>query len=81
VRETERIRGAGYARAMEESELGVRGLAAPVFLGSARPRAAVSISAPRERLPASRMRAIVPLLLSATAAAGTGGSAAERGRA
>ena len=81
ARETERIRGDGYARDMEESELGVRCLAAPVFLGSARPRAAVSISAPPEPLPASRMRAIVPLLLSATAAAGTGGSTAERGRA
>ncbi len=60
VRETERIRADGYARDMEESEIGVRCLAAPVFLGSALPRAAVSVSAPRERLPASRIRAVVP---------------------
>jgi IclR family transcriptional regulator, KDG regulon repressor len=73
VRETERIRADGYARDREESELGVRCLAAPVFLGSARPRAAVSVSAPRDRLPASRMRAIIPILVGATAAAGIDG--------
>ena len=70
VREAARIRADGYARDMEESELGVRCLAAPIFLGSARPRAAVSISAPRERLPASRIRAVAPELMSAAAAAG-----------
>jgi DNA-binding IclR family transcriptional regulator len=70
VRETERIRADGYARDMEESEVGVRCLAAPIFLGSARPRAAVSVSAPRERLSASRVRVVVPLLTSLAAAAG-----------
>jgi IclR family acetate operon transcriptional repressor len=72
VREAERIRADGYARDMEESEIGVRCLAAPVFLGSALPRAAVSVSAPRERLPTARIRAVVPVLVSATAAAGVG---------
>lgn len=70
VREAARIRSDGYARDMEESEVGVRCLAAPVFLGSALPRAAVSVSAPRERLPAARIRAVVPVLVSAAAAAG-----------
>ncbi len=68
VAEAARIRADGFARDMEESEMGVRCVAAPVFLGSPRPRAAISISAPRDRLPASRIRAVVPLLLSATAA-------------
>jgi DNA-binding IclR family transcriptional regulator len=70
VREAARVRVEGYARDMEESEVGVRCVAAPVFLGSALPRAAVSVSAPRERLPASRMRFVVPELRSAAAAAG-----------
>jgi IclR family acetate operon transcriptional repressor len=80
VREAERIRADGYARDMEESEVGVRCLAAPVFLGSARPRAAVSVSAPRERLPASRIRVVVPELMSAAAAAGGGGLSAREAR-
>jgi IclR family acetate operon transcriptional repressor len=63
VREMARIRTDGFARDMEESEVGVRCLAAPVFLGSSRPRAAVSISAPRDRLPATRIKAIAPSLV------------------
>ena len=78
VRETERIRAGGFARDMEESEIGVRCLAAPVFLGSALPRAAVSVSAPRERLPASRIRGVVLELLNATATAGVGRLPAQK---
>jgi DNA-binding IclR family transcriptional regulator len=63
AQEMARIRADGYARDMEESEQGVRCLAAPLFLGGARPRAAVSIAAPRERLSAARMRALAPVLL------------------
>ena len=77
VRETERIRADGYAKDMEESEVGVRCLAAPIFLGSARPRAAVSVSAPRERLSASRVRVVLPLLTSLAAAAGGAGPSAR----
>jgi IclR family acetate operon transcriptional repressor len=80
VREAERIRSGGYARDMEESEVGVRCLAAPIFLGSARPRAAVSVSAPRERLPASRIRVVALELVSATATAGVSGSSAREER-
>lgn len=68
VAEAARIRADGYARDREESEVGVRCLAAPVFLGADVPRAAVSISAPRDRLPAGRIREIVPILLEATSA-------------
>jgi hypothetical protein len=58
-----RIRTEGYARDLEESEPGVRCIAAPLFLGGARPRGAVSIAAPRERLSAARMRSLAPILL------------------
>ena len=63
AKEMARIRADGFARDMEESEVGVRCIAAPVFVGSSRPRAAVSISAPRDRMSSSRIRAIGPLLV------------------
>ena len=40
AREMTRIRADGYARDLEESEPGVRCIAAPLFLGGARPRGA-----------------------------------------
>ncbi len=84
AREMARIRAEGYARDVEESEQGVRCLAAPLFMGTARPRAAVSIAAPRERLSAARMRALAPVLLRATSsllnpASGANGAAALDG--
>lgn len=66
VREMAKVRADGWARDMEESEQGVRCLAAPLFLGGGAPRAAVSIAAPRERLSAARMRSLAPILLRAT---------------
>jgi IclR family acetate operon transcriptional repressor len=86
AREMARIRAEGYARDVEESEQGVRCLAAPLFMGTARPRAAVSIAAPRERLSAARMRALAPVLLRATssllnpAADANGGAALDGGK-
>jgi len=73
AREMARIRSDGYARDMEESEQGVRCLAAPLFLGGSVPRAAVSIAAPRERLSAARMRSLAPILLRATTGSLLGG--------
>ncbi|MFL5766758.1 MAG: IclR family transcriptional regulator [Actinomycetota bacterium] len=69
-REMGRIRADGFARDMEESEVGVRCIAAPVFVGTSRPRAAVSISAPRDRMSSSRIRAIAPLLVAGAADSG-----------
>jgi IclR family acetate operon transcriptional repressor len=66
VREMERIRADGYAKDMEESELGVRCVAAAVFFGGGRPLAAISVSAPRERFPSSRIREVVEVLLRET---------------
>jgi len=76
AKEMARIRADGLARDMEESEVGVRCIAAPVFVGTSRPRAAVSISAPRDRMSSSRIRAIAPLLLEGTA----GSSGVEEAR-
>lgn len=73
AREMAKIRSDGWARDMEESEQGVRCLAAPLFLGGAVPRAAVSIAAPRERLSATRMRSLAPILLRATSSPPLGG--------
>ena len=74
AKEMARIRADGFARDMEESEVGVRCIAAPVFVGTSRPRAAVSISAPRDRMSSSRIRAIAPLLVQ-----GASGSAGSSG--
>ena len=63
VAEMARIRAAGFATDLEESEAGVRCLGVPLFLGGPRPRAAVSISAPKERLPRSRMRSVAAALV------------------
>jgi IclR family acetate operon transcriptional repressor len=63
-----RIRTDGFAKDMEESESGVRCVAAPVFFGADGPVAAISISAPKERLPAARMREVVRSLLREIAA-------------
>src|SRR5205814_8792129 len=72
AREMARIRADGVARDMEESEVGVRCIAAPVFVGTTRPRAAVSISAPRDRMSSARIREVAPLLMRG--AAGSSGA-------
>jgi len=58
--ELARIRERGYALDIEESELGVRCVAFPVFVGRPVPQAAVSISAPQDRLSDARIREVVP---------------------
>jgi len=55
AREMTRIRERGYALDLEESEEGVRCIAFAVFLGRSIPQAAISISAPRERLSDTRL--------------------------
>jgi IclR family acetate operon transcriptional repressor len=73
IREIQRVRADGFARDMEESETGVRCLAVPVFFGGPEPVASISISAPRERLPASRIRQVAQILRRASASIGAGG--------
>jgi IclR family acetate operon transcriptional repressor len=74
AREMTRIRADGFAKDMEESEPGVRCVAAPVLFGSAPPAAAISISAPKERLPAARLRDVVTVLQRETTSASYGAS-------
>jgi len=62
AREMARIRSDGFAKDLEESEQGVRCVAAPVFFGASTPVAAISISAPKERLPAAAMREVTDAL-------------------
>jgi IclR family acetate operon transcriptional repressor len=71
-REMARIRSDGYARDMEESEMGVRCVAAAVFFGGSSPLAAISVSAPRERFPAARIREVVEALRRETSPPGLG---------
>lgn len=70
VREMARIRRDGYARDLGESEPGVHCVAVPVFLGHPIPRGAVSVSAPRDRLPPDRISDVVPLLSAVKEALG-----------
>jgi len=66
VRELARIRTEGFAKDLEESEPGVRCIAASVFYGGVSPIAAISISAPKERLPNGTMPEVAALLVRET---------------
>jgi IclR family acetate operon transcriptional repressor len=71
-----KVRRDGFATDLEESELGVRCVAAPVFLGGAAPVAAVSIAAPKERMPLARMRTLAQDLVRAARSDALAGSGA-----
>jgi len=62
VQEFARIRERGYALDIEENEVGVRCIGVPVFLGQSTPIAAISLSAPRDRLSDKRIAEVAPLL-------------------
>ena len=61
----DQVRREGYALDDEESEVGVRGLAAPVRDSSANVVAAVGLSGPAQRLSKRALRAMVPKLIEA----------------
>jgi DNA-binding IclR family transcriptional regulator len=61
--ELERVRVRGYATTVDELELGLSALAAPVYGADAAAVAALSISAPTIRLPAERVEQLAPVLL------------------
>lgn len=69
ARALEEVRERGYALESEESELGVRCLAKPLWFGGDVPRAAVSVSAPKERLPDERLATVIPAFSAAVEAA------------
>jgi IclR family acetate operon transcriptional repressor len=66
AKELARVRSEGFAKDLEESEPGVRCLATPVFFGGTAPIAAISISAPKDRLPTRMMPEAAALLVRET---------------
>ena len=64
-RELATIQTRGYAIADEESEIGVRSLAAPVWDHFGNVIAAVSIAGPAQRLPKKALVSFVPDIISA----------------
>jgi DNA-binding IclR family transcriptional regulator len=67
-KELERTRQAGFAVAVEELELGLHAVAAPVFDANGACVAAVSVSGPAYRLPESRLPEVGELCSAAAAA-------------
>lgn len=66
--ELERIRRRGYATAVEELEVGLHAVAAPVFDAIGDCVAAVSVSGPSYRLPKARLRAAAKACVAAAEA-------------
>lgn len=64
LRILEEVRTTGYAVDDEESEIGMRGLAAPVRDASGRVIAAVGLSGPMQRLSKKEVRRLVPQVVS-----------------
>ena len=58
------IRGRGYATAVDELEVGLSALAAPVFGGDGSAVAALSISGPTIRLTRKRIQELAPVLVA-----------------
>ena len=68
--ELEAVRGRGYATAVDELELGLAAMAAPVRDAGDEVVAALSISGPTSRLTAERIERLAPLLLEQAALLG-----------
>ena len=62
--ELRRVRSRGYATSVDELELGLSALAAPVFGPSGEALAALSISGPSARLTSERIAELAPLLMA-----------------
>ncbi|MFF4794978.1 IclR family transcriptional regulator [Streptomyces sp. NPDC001276] len=61
-RELEAVRNRGYATNIEEGEEGVHAVAVAIMDTRQRPMAALSVASPAARLPAARVRTVVPQL-------------------
>jgi IclR family transcriptional regulator, acetate operon repressor len=61
--ELERVRARGYATSIDELELGLSAIAAPVFAPDGEALAALSISGPTARLTSERIVQLAPLLI------------------
>jgi IclR family acetate operon transcriptional repressor len=69
-RDLERVRARGFATAVDELELGLAALAAPVRGPGGEVVAALSISGPTTRLTPERIEGLAPLLIEQSAALG-----------
>jgi IclR family transcriptional regulator, acetate operon repressor len=69
-RELDRVRALGYATAVDELELGLAAMAAPVRTDDGAVVAALSISGPTSRLTPDRIERLAPLLLEQAATLG-----------
>ena len=67
-RELERVRQRGYAEAIEERELGLNAIAAPVFGSAGELAGIVALQGPTTRFGRTELRAALPALLERTAA-------------
>jgi DNA-binding IclR family transcriptional regulator len=72
AREVERVRGCGYAEAIEEREPGLSAIAAPVFAGTGELAAIVALQGPTARFGRAELNAALPLLLARAAAISSG---------
>jgi IclR family acetate operon transcriptional repressor len=78
ARELATVRQRGYARELEESEIGVRCVAVPIFLGHATPACALSLAAPAQRMAAGDQKPIGEALRAMVGEAlGAGGHTPE----
>lgn len=69
AREIERVRRRGYAEALEERELGLNAIAAPVFGSVGELAGIVALQGPATRFGRAELRTALPLLLERAAAA------------
>jgi DNA-binding IclR family transcriptional regulator len=63
--EVERVRRAGYACDLEENELHIRCVAAPIWDHTGAVNASLSITGPGVRMPMTRLRQLAPLVMQA----------------
>jgi IclR family transcriptional regulator, KDG regulon repressor len=63
--EVERVRRAGYACDLEENELHIRCVAAPIWDHTGAVNASLSITGPAVRMPMARLRQLAPLVVQA----------------
>lgn len=68
ARELERVRRRGYAEAIEEREVGLSAIAAPVFGSAGELAGIVALQGPTTRFGRAELRAALPALLERTAA-------------
>jgi DNA-binding IclR family transcriptional regulator len=64
-KQIERVRRSGYSFDMEENELQVRCVAAPIWDHSGNVNASLSVSGPAKRMPMARMRELAPVVQEA----------------